>query len=508
MSRRFLTALLTVLGAVLLSANAQDGQTMSDEQHLHVALNGLPRSLSPIRDTATFAYTVYNLLYEPLVRASNVGELEGALAVSWEPIDNVTWQFKLREGVVFHNGEPFDAEAAKYTIEMNLDPNTTSAFYGRVNSIVDVQVVDEYTLNLITETPNAYLPANLTVVYMVAPAYWETAGEEAFAEAPAGTGPFKFEDWERDNFLRLVANDEYHSGRPKLDAVTLYHVPETSTRVARLEAGEVHVAYALPAEQVNRLEGRFIIDSVMLGQNTTVNLMRVPAQAEELRDKRVRQAINYAVDKEVLVDVLLMGYGRPLGQMVGPDAFGFNPEVQPYPYDPERARELLAEAGYPDGFTVKFYGTDGRYPRDREITLAIAGQLADVGITAEVEILESGTWTEMYQAATLGHMWMSGWQWLPPMDAAFAYQHFHSDSVRVIWSNPEFDRLFDAQATTLDRDERLSLLHELAELFHDEAPQLMLMQPAGVFGLNTRVNEIVFRPDWGMDLSHTWLSQP
>lgn len=491
-----------------MSANAQGPQEAADEQHLQVALNGLPRSLSPIRDTATFAYTVYSLIYEPLVRASNEGELEAGLAVSWEPIDDRTWQFKLREGVSFHNGELFNAEAAKYTIEMNLDPDSTSAFFGRVNSIVQVDVVDEYTLNIVTDAPNAYLPANLTVVYIVAPEYWGEAGEEAYSAAPAGTGMFKFEAWERDNFVTLVANDDYHGGRPRLDAITLYNVPETSTRVARLEAGEVHVAYALPAEQVARLEDRFVIDSVMLGQNTTVNLMRVPAQAEELLDKRVRQAINYAIDKDALVDVLMMGFGRTLGQMVGPDAFGYNPDVEPYPYDPDRARELLAEAGYPDGFKVKFYGTTGRYPRDRELTLAIAGQLAEVGIDAEVEILEPGTWTEMYQAATLGHMWMSGWQWLPPMDAAFAYQHFHTNSVRVIWSNPEFDRLFDAQATTLDREERLEVLHELAELFHDEAPQLMLMQPAGIFGLSTAVQDIVFRPDWGMDLSQTWLSQP
>jgi peptide/nickel transport system substrate-binding protein len=285
-------------------------------------------------------------------------------------------------------------------------------------------------------------------------------------------------------------------------SVTFRHMPEAATRVAALEAGEVDIAYAVPPEVLDRLRGRgFVIASTNIGQIININLSSLPGTP--MADKRVRQALNLAVDKDEILKTIMGGFGRKLdAQLVGPDAFGYNPKLRPYPYDPTEARRLLTAAGYAGGFEVPFIGTEGRYPKDKEIAEAVVGYLGRIGVRAKLQILESGVWlSKLYVKGAMGPMWMSGWMYMPAMDAQLPMTFFQCDSVVWVMCNSEFDRLFREASITTDHRRREQLLFRLSEIIREEAPIIFLHQIPAVFGVSPRVKGLKLLADWSFDIS-------
>lgn len=516
-ARRLRHLLPVVAGLVLVAAACQSGAPAAPAARgasaapqtatgpagtLTIGIGSIPPSPDPHVDSTANSLPVYATLFEKLVVADDKANPVGVLAESWKTVNDTTWEFKLRAGVKFHNGDPLTADDVKFSIERVLNPDTKSPWAGRVSDIERVEVVDPTTFRVITRKPFGPLIQGLMVVDIVPARYVQAKGNQGFADAPVGTGPFKFKDFSKQDHFTVAANPDYWgSARARLAEVTFKSVPEASTRVAGLQSGDLDVALLLPPEQADPLEAAGLsIDSVNQGQGMVVNLRSTAGGP--LADKRVRQALNYAIDKDGILKNLLLGHGKVLdGQIPGSDAFGYNPDLKPYPYDPARARQLLAEAGYASGFEVRFNGSQGRYTKDREIEEAVVGQLAQVGVKANLEILEAGVFISSYLSAQIGPAFIWAWQYLPAQDADLPLNFLASSTPQKVYGNPDFDALLARERGSLNPGDRRKALMDMNAFLRDDPPAIFLVQTPGIWGAQKKVHGFQWRSDYGMDLT-------
>ncbi len=475
---------------------------------LRIGIGVIPANPDPAFDTTALSQFAYNQIFDALAVADERGHLKPALATSWKVLDDkVTWQFKLRQGVKFHNGEEFDAEAVKFNIERHADPKTRSSWFARVAQVARVDVVDKHTVNVVTKRPWAILLKDLLVISMVPPKYYQQVGMDGFSRAPAGTGPFKFKAFDKLSHFAMVAAEQSWRGAPRVAEVVLRRLPEPATRVAALESGEVEAAVDVPAEDVDRLKAKGLLLKGVNVAGPNLLILRTTVDSP-LKDRRVRQAMNYAVDKEAIVRYILRRYGRVLdGQMVGPDGFGYNAALKPYPHDVERAKKLLAEAGYPNGFEIKFEGTEGRYPKDKEFEEAIVAQMAKAGIRLNLQIVDANVFIKNYVNGILGPVFIIGQQYLPSMDLNQGLPNFRSAASHKQLASKEYDALYEAQASELDPDKRLKLLHQLSAWFREEAPVVFLHQYQSVIGTQSQVKGFDLMANYNADLAKVWLAK-
>lgn len=488
---------IILMTAVLLASIVALAQSQGDV--IRVGINVFPKDLDPTFDTTAGVQGIYTQIFEPLVAVDATGQPVPALAESWTQVDDLTWRFQIRQGVPFHDGHLLTAADVKFTLERVLDPATAAPWKPRIEVIQSVEVLGTYELEIRTSRPFVMLPKNLATI-LILPEHGVTAGD--FSAAPVGTGPFRFVRWQRDATIELAVFDAYWGEHPSIRTLTYRYMPEASTRVSALQAREVDLVYDVPSDLVGRMESAgFKIAAVPVGYSMVVELKST--LGGPLTNKLVRQAVNYAVDKESIVDELFGGYARLLqGQLVGSDGFGFDPTLSAYPYDPARARELLAEAGYEDGFEVDLEVAPGQYPRDRELSEIIAAQLADVGIRVNIIALERAVRSQRVFDGVIGPMFMISWQYLPAMDVALPYDFHTSTSAWNLIKEPEFDRLLERQAAQFDSAERLETLHELGAWFRDFAPVLFLYQTVSVYGYDAGLEGLILNADLTVDYTN------
>jgi peptide/nickel transport system substrate-binding protein len=441
-------------------------------------------------------------VYDRLVDRAPDGSFVPGLATDWASIDDRTWEFNLREDAVFHDGTPVTADDVVFTFE-----RLFTGDYGASNNIVPisgVEKVDDFTVRLTTEEPYAALLARTVFAHIAPKHYVEQVGDEEFALNPIGSGPFKFVEWSRDERLVVEAFDDYWGGRPVADQIVFRPISENSTRVAALRTGEVDIIVNVPPDVVPEVEGD---DCCVMAPVPSVRVMFVGMNAftPPLDDPRVRQALNYAVDKKTLMETILSGMaydhdGKSL--LFGPSNFGYkNPgDIDDYEYDPEKARQLLAEAGYPDGITLKFEGPRGRYMQDAELTEAIAGMLAEAGIQTELTISEWGTFWPKTVGGEQEHLWFLGLG-NSILDAEYYYNLYLSSEGRGYYHSPEIDELIRATGTIMDPDEREEALHQLhKKLVEEEAPWIFLWDQADLYARGADIVGWEPRSDERLDL--------
>lgn len=492
------------------SALASVSKTSSVNSNLHrqstpsgelVLAQGVDiESLDPARSTTRSSWNIYYTFYETLTRVmfseDGVVEISPGLATSWdidESSDNV-WNIKLQEGVKFQNGEDFNAESAKFTIDRLRDGD--DAFLARIyaRSMVDVEVVDSHTLRVTTENPNPLLPLDLTGVFMVPMKYTSETSPEDFAMNPVGTGPFKFVEWVPDDHLTVEANSDYWDEGPYLQTVRFLPIPEGSTRASGVATGDIDVATPISIPDVATLQGNPDVTTIIGPGQRTVFFQLSNLGDQPLADVRVRQALNYAVDKDAIVERVMQGYASVLqGQTISPQFFGFNPDLEPYPYDPDKAKSLLAEAGYEDGFDLVVHSPRGRYIFDFETSQAVAGMLQDVGINATVESLEWAVYIDRLARGDMSPMAYYGWATYN--DGARMMEAFSCDALYSMVCLPEFDEVYTASRNTIDPDERLRLINETTQIQHDQALALFMFQLSNLYAVRKRVSNFVYLPN-------------
>lgn len=467
------------------------------------ALTTFPNSLDHPQTAERQASTTSWQLYDSLVWFGEGGKIIPQLAESWEVSEDGTeYTFHLREDVLFHNGEPFNADAVVFNWERAA--NGDFEYSNLWQSATAVEAVDEYTVKITLESPDALFLGTVADNWaMIPPGYFEEVGQEGFEEHPMGTGPYKFVEWVKGDHITLEANEEYWGGMPKIKTVIYRPIPESSTRVAAIQTGEVDIVTRLSSEEAQSLLGvenvqviKYPVERVYyIAFNNLTSGVGQPTE-----DPLVRQAMNYAVDVDTIIDALFDGFAEPASGYVVAGELGYG-NVEPFGYDPDKARELLAEAGYPDGFSMDMACPAGAYTHFEEVCEAIVGYLGEVGIEVNLEIMESGQYWDMEAAKELPPLFGDSWS----ATGGEAFRRLLGalggmDSSYSAWSDPEIDRLLEKIQATADQDERAAVYEELQVYMQENPPFIYLYQPVAFEAINSRVQGYNPLPFEGYDL--------
>jgi peptide/nickel transport system substrate-binding protein len=418
------------------------------------------------------------------------------LADSFQWVDDLTLEIKLKPGITFTNGEPLDSASAKFSID-TLMASPSYSFFMKEGVYKETAVVDDLTVNCLLNEPYAPL---LSVLARggaaVPPVYYQEVGTEGFGQKPIGTGPFTLDDWAKDDHITLLRNPEYWNGAHALGKVTFRIYPEETSRLAALQAGEIDLALSLPISGIRQIESTDGLQAI-----STPGLRKFAmffdtkvADAATMSDVRVRKAMNMAVDKVAIVESLLEGAGAPLqGQWQTDGEPGFNPDIAMIEYDPDGAKALLAEAGFPDGFEFQLTYTVGRYPQDKEIGEIVASYLEQIGLKVNQRPLEYGAFST---ARDEGSMGTHQWGLLYPPDAVFNFRTFVHGSPYEFHALPDrFTEVVNDASQATDPAVQAPLFAEAAQIMSDEVPLLFFHVPYDNYGVSTKVQGFTPRRD-------------
>jgi peptide/nickel transport system substrate-binding protein len=438
-------------------------------------------SLDPYGHSVTFNYAMWKHIMEPIVRYDYWNrKYVSALAESWKA-EGTEWTFSLRKGIKFHNGADFTANDIVFSYEKIKAGSKQAA---NLMPITDMKVLDNYTVKLITKDPFSPLPSRLKQHVIVSQQYYKQAGEKAL-QAPVGTGPFKFAEWVRGNYFVVKKNESYWDTPAQVDQVIWKPIPEDAARVTALETGAVDIATNIPPHEVDRLSSKagIKVERVRAMRSIHVGL---PMRFKPFQNRLVRQAMNYAVDIDSLIKYVLDGMAYRAAGISGPNAFGYNSDIKPYPYDPAKAKSLLAEAGYPNGFDVDFYSPSGRYVKDKEAAEAMVGQLAKVGVRAKLIVQE---WSVFWSGVMEGKFPMYLFGGFNEEDPDIFLSLYFETGVtkRLEYSNPQVDKGIKDLRQTFDPERRERMLKEVVKTLHEDCPTIILWHPQDLYGINEKL---------------------
>lgn len=444
-------------------------------------------SLDPAATTEGEAFKVTVNLFETLVNFGEQDtEIEPGLATEWAPSeDGLTHTLKLQEGVKFHDGTDFNAEAVVFNFERWKAGNKEQFYYYNSqfgDKIDSVKAVDEYTVEFKLNTPIAPFYKNLAMppFGIASPAAIEKFGDK-FMENPVGTGPFVFKEWKRNDRITIEKNADYwQEGLPKLDSVIFRSIPENSARLNALASGEVDLIDGVNFSDVPQIEGNA---DLQVFERPTLNVAYVGLTNTRgpLKEKLVRQALNYAVDKQSLIDAFYAGAADPAINPMPPVVAGYNEEIEDYPYDPEKAKELLKEAGYEDGFEMELWAMPvprPYMPDGQKIAEALQANFADIGVKAKIVSYEWGTYLEKANKGE-ADSFLLGWTGDNGDADNFLYVLLDEDSIGsnnyTYYKNSEVHELLTKAQASADQDEREALYKEAQEIIKDDAPWIPLV---------------------------------
>lgn len=478
------TALVLLLALLFVSTSS-----LADYKEVIVAQGVDATTMIPNMQSVTSTNNVLEHIYDTLVWRNEDLEIIPALATHWDIIDDRTWDFHLRQDVKWHDGEEFTAYDVKYTLDYILDPDNASQ-YAPYHVLVDrVQVMDDHRVRFITKEPHPLLLARLSMTQIFAEHYMEAHDTEYLSHNPMGTGPFTFVEWVKDERVVMEKNPDHWRGAPEIDRIVFRPVPEASTRIAELLTGNVDVIVNVPPHQISTIdesqEARVgtvsSVRVIFLGINTTIE--------GPMQDARVRQALNYAINREIIIEAILEGLGTPLAPGgLSNYHFGYDPEIEIFPYDPEKAKDLIAEAGYPEGFSLHVMIPDGRYVMDREVGEAVVGMLEGIGLDVTYEVLEWGVYFGHIQERTLSHLYLLGWGGATVDAEGTLGPLLYSGNPLSFYSNEEVDALIDKGRTVVDPQRRQAIYSDLSNLLKEEAPWVYMHQQMDIYGLSNRLN--------------------
>jgi peptide/nickel transport system substrate-binding protein len=495
------------LAALLVATSLVSTGTVRAQQPvaggtLTFAAGADPDSLDPLNTQSNPGEQVNRMMYDNLVRFNAKMELEPALAQSWtQSPDGHTWTFKLRSGVRFHDGTPFDAKAVKYFFDRVLGDEKPFKASLYTPFVQGAQVIDDTTVRVMLKQPFAPFLFRLahSAGGIVSPAAHQKWGKDLTLH-PVGTGPFKFVEWVKGDHVTLERNDGYWGGKPALDRVLVKTVREDSARVLMLESGDADLIINIPPEDIPRLrkDARFAVDSIPTARALfiTINVKKKPFD-----DVRVRQALNYAVNREAIVTSLFQGNAEAIPGIVAPLQNGFA-KIAGYGYDPKKAKELLAQAGA-TGLKVKLWSPKGRYVKDFELAQAVQQDLSAVGIDAALTTMEWGAYlsaTKTPPEQTDRELFLLGWS--PSTGEAHwgIFPLLHSSQMapkgddRGFFASKALDDAIDKAGSATSEPARLGALREAQQVVIKEAPYVFLISPNMIVGMSKKVHGVLNLP--------------
>jgi peptide/nickel transport system substrate-binding protein len=480
----------TLLAAALTAASmlfASPALSQTPPNVLIVGQIAEPKSLDPAADTAVNDFRILVNLYDGLVRYKDgTLEVEPSLATSWTISDDgKTYTFKLRDGVKFHDGTPFNAEAVKFNFDRMLKddhpfhdtgPFPLSFFFSTVS---EVKVIDDLTVEFDLSAPYAPFLSNLAYPtgLIVSPDAVKKYGKD-FGRHPSGTGAYKFAQWDSNEKVVVEKNPDYWDGAPSLEAVIYRPITDANTRVAEMLSGGLDVMVEVPPDSLSQFKDN---PAFKVSEQAGPHLWFLILNTKDgpFKNKEIRQAANYAINKKALVDNILQGTADVAAGPTPPAfAWAYDDKLQPYPYDPEKAKAMLKEAGY-DGSPVTFYVTEGGSGMLDPIAMgtAIQADLEAVGMKVKIETYEWNTFLGKVNPGLEGKADMAEMAWMTNDPDTLPFLALRSDAVpdkggfnSGYYSNPKVDELLEKARQSTDQDERAKLYKEMQDIVHDDAP--------------------------------------
>jgi peptide/nickel transport system substrate-binding protein len=487
-----------LLAAILLLMAFASGGHAAPQDAIVIAQVSDPLALDPHAHESGPTYSVLLNIYDTLLFRDRDLKIVPWLAESWRLVDPLTWEFKIRPGVKFHNGESLDAEAVKWSLDRLRAPEKKNVQAGHFRLVTAVEVVDKRTVRIITARPFSTLPNQLALRGAIMPPRHFQRDDKALVDRqPIGTGAYKFARWRRDEELVLEANDRWWGGAPSIKRVIFRSIPEDAVRVAALQAGEIDVAVNIPPHLVPLIQKH---PRLYVSRTPSVRTIFIPIYTHRFdsahqplgpvdgptSDRRVRQAIQVAVNPSEIISAILEGQAIRTASVLTSGHFGFDRTIPLLRYDPTRARSLLAEAGYPNGIDLTLNSPRGRYPKDKEVAEAVAGQLSRTGIRTTVRAFEFNTYGNLVFSHKAGPMFLIGWgnaTW--DADASLS-PLFQSGNPFPNYLNEEFNRLLDEARTSIDDTHRLNLFARAQRLMLEDGAVVPLYQQTDIYGVNKR----------------------
>jgi peptide/nickel transport system substrate-binding protein len=490
---------LTVVALVVMPT----GAAAQGKDTLTVALASLAETLDPHMHFQRVGILVNINMFDSLLHRTAKLEFEPSLALSWKALNDTTWEFKLRKGVKFHDGSTMTAEDVKFSFDRVLEPGQEkkkSPQYGNIRAIKEVKIVNPETIHLITDKPFPLLLERLVFFPIVPKKHIEKVGAEAFGSTGAvGTGPWKFVEWKRDQHVRLEAFDGHWRGKPAFKHLVFRAIPEVATQVAELRTGGVDIIRNVSADLMPDIK------SYPQTGITTTPILRVHYTMLDMRSapfdkKAARQAANYAINKQAIIQKMMAGLGQQVATVVQPAAFGHDPEVKPYPYDPKKAKELLAQAGYPSGTDITLHSA---FVEFRPVFEAVGQMLTEVGLRTTVKMWDPGpAYNKFFQAeGKATHGAYGSWGNYSVFDAdAVLHPLYHTEPGGWIGKHyarvEGLDKLIDEARSTLDQPKRKQVYSRIQHLIREEAPSIFLWTQNDTLGVSKKVSYEARPDEW------------
>ncbi len=489
-------------GAAALLAGfslSPEAKAVTQEKTIRVGVASLPPGRGNVYTLfgSPSMFTWY-AMFDPVTLVDGGGNPIPSLASSWKNTSPSTWEFKLRSDVRFSNGEAFNANALVATLNWLISPEGLAkgaVVAGRTKFIKSARAVDDTTVVIETVTPNPIVPNEISIVLVTPPKAWADLGVDAFANAPVGTGPYKLEGAWQENAAKMTAFEGSFRA-PKVRRLEVNNLPERAARFQAFTSGQLDVIIGISPDNIKEVQaanGKVIAlpgPTVLTWALTQMNA-KAGVDIKPLADPRVRQAMNMAISRDDMVKEVLQGYGQGMGQGVASPTFGHNPNVKAYPYDPVKARALLAEAGYPNGFDLLAEVREGYMAGDLEWHQRAGADLQKIGIRTKVQLIQLPEWLKKFVDVTWdGAAWISGWNSAPAMDAMGAIQFHTCDKGGKVYRCVEKEQKLVTQINSeFDVAKRKQLIHDLIQIQRDDAIALFLYEAQDLDAISNKLRD-------------------
>ena len=447
--------------------------------------------LNPQLSTSANDTNVSFNLYDNLLYRDGEGKLQPMLATEYKALDDTTWEFKLRQGVKFHNGDPFTSADVTFTAERAVDPEAKTLVASVYATVAAVEAPDEFTVRFKTKAPDPLLPARLAFYggQIMPKKYFEQTGADGFNQKPVGAGPLQFVEWVKDDRVVLEAYKDYWGGAIAVDRVTFRPRKETAARISSLLSGEADIALSVPPDQIEQINrsGKARVESALYAG---LYVLGVNSKVPPLGKPEIKQALAHAVDRKTIIDTIWRGQGSIPSGMIPKGSFAFDERLPPLPYDPAKARELLRAGGYANE-EILIESTQGYIENDRQMAEAILQMWKDAGVNARVEIIEISVRAQKNREKSF-----RGLFWSDPTDttadpAGMSWRLLGPGGIQDYWRDARWDELGAEANATLDQEKRKRNYDEMNRIFLTHFPWIPVIQPNQAYGI---ANYVEWRP--------------
>lgn len=479
-------------GAILAPYISRDAFAASRDR-ITIYHSSVADSLHPYRHSSSPIYGNWQHIMEPLVEYDyKRKDYNGILAESWE-YQGKRWVIRLKKGIKFHNGATLSSKDVAFSIDRMKDEKGGSLQAPNFKDVAEVQTPDDQTVIFVTKQPLAVFLDRLENRFILSKAAGEKYGDQ-MDQNPIGTGPYKFVSYQRGGNFVFTRNDDYWGGKSDIKEVLFRKVTEDAARLAALESGQADLINNVPVHEVARLQRHPRVNVEKI-EGLRMFFLAFNVAHKPFDNKLVRQAVNYSVDGPAIIKNIFDGIGYSINGPVGSNVLGADPKLKRYPYDPKKAKELLAQAGYPNGCDIPLHYSAGRYPKDTEVCQVVAAQMVKGGFRVE---LISQEWAIFWENSGVNGgklpFYYIGRGSLTDADTLYD-QYFRTGTTkRSNFSNPEIDKLVEEQQKTPDMKKRTAILQQAGKLIMEEAPFVPLYNLADIYGVAKNVNWKL-RPD-------------